>query len=552
VLNIRQNSQKTYVTVKGSDGISFDSCYVIGHVRGNIFNVSQAIPGKPFIFMALSNDEIPSGIAPFTLFKAGMPLLERLTFNENSLENIQVTLSKPEQIRHRQNNQFNLLINGVEAAQLSVSVQKRKMVSNLTTIWNYLLLTSDLSGTIERPEYYFNLEENKQREALDLLMLTHGWRRFKWEEVLKDQYPSISYYVEQGFSIEGQVVKYINHNKGEESNVFLTFMENMDLQQEKKTEEDGTFWFDGLQIEDTVTIIIQTVDKQIKSKKKKKKNDGKIVKDKGTYIVLHDKKSPATSPNILDPFEEKERYRDYLDDVLDINQIAAAYDEELIVLDEVIVKGTRHTSNRPYHRNNMRYGLPDSRVILDSIPGSERYTNIFQLIQGRVAGVTVTGTYPDQSASIRNREARFLLDGWLTDVSLINLIDPQTIEFIDVIKGLRAAIYGTPNGVIMLYTYQGPRGIRDIDPMGFKTFRHNGFYPAREFYVPKYDLMSIEEKIRPDYRTTQYWNPSVTIEEGKGSFSYFTSDDKGDFIIYIEGITNDGRIVKGELGFRVD
>jgi len=553
VLNIRQNNQKTFITIQGSDGVSFDSCYVVGHVRGNIFTVFQAIPGKPFIYTALSNDEIPSGIAHFTLFKAGMPLLERLAFIKNNLGNAHLTISNAENTLKRQNAGFNLLIDGVEAAYLSVSVQKRNMTPNLTTIRNYLLLTSDLSGTIERPDYYFALEENERREALDLLMMTHGWHRFKWPEVLEGQFPSISYYVEKGFSIEGQVVKYFNRGKGEESNLYLTFMENMEFQQETKTQEDGAFWFDGLQIEDTVTVIIQTVDKEIKSKRKKKKNDGEIVKDKGTYIILHDKKGPATSSNILDPFEKKERYRSYLDDVLDINQIAAAYDEELIILDEVVIEGRQDIYNRPYHRENMLYRNPDNRVIMDSIPGSERYTNIFRLIQGRVPGITIAGTYPDQTAIIRGGVAQFLLNGMPVNEILINSIDPQTIEFIDVLKGLRtSAIYGTSNGVIALYTYQGPRGSPDIDPMGFQTFRHDGFYPAREFYVPKYDLMSVEEKIKPDYRTTQYWNPKVIIEDGKGSFSYFTSDDKGDFIIYLEGITNDGRIVKGELEFSVD
>jgi len=134
ILNIRQNSQKTFVTVKGSNGISYDNCYVIGHVRGNIFTVFQAIPGKPFIHRALSNDEIPSGIVHFTLFNDGMPLLERLTFNENSLTSTQVTLSKSAHTLRRQEARFDLLINGVEAVQngnLSVSVQKANISPTL-------------------------------------------------------------------------------------------------------------------------------------------------------------------------------------------------------------------------------------------------------------------------------------------------------------------------------------------------------------------------------------------------------------------------------------
>ena len=77
-------------------------------------------------------------------------------------------------------------------------------------------------------------------------------------------------------------------------------------------------------------------------------------------------------------------------------------------------------------------------------------------------------------------------------------------------------------------------------------------HPVREFYVPKYDLMSVDEKIRPDYRTTQYWNPKIKVSDGKASFNYYTSDNRGDFILYLEGITMDGKIVKDQLKFSVD
>src|SRR5690606_13430984 len=50
-------------------------------------------------------------------------------------------------------------------------------------IANYLLLASDMPGTIESPAYYFG-DAPDVAECTDNLMLTHGWRRFTWEEVL--------------------------------------------------------------------------------------------------------------------------------------------------------------------------------------------------------------------------------------------------------------------------------------------------------------------------------------------------------------------------------
>ncbi len=79
-----------------------------------------------------------------------------------------------------------------------------------------------------------------------------------------------------------------------------------------------------------------------------------------------------------------------------------------------------------------------------------------------------------------------------------------------------------------------------------------GYYQPAVFYVPKYDIMSAKDKVKPDYRATQYWNPHIKLADGKGSFSFYTSDDIGDFIMYIEGITLDGKIIKNHFKFSVN
>ena len=53
-----------------------------------------------------------------------------------------------------------------------------------STIFSNILLTSDLKGYIEKPNYYFATESEAVDKALDNLMLTQGYRRFTWKEVL--------------------------------------------------------------------------------------------------------------------------------------------------------------------------------------------------------------------------------------------------------------------------------------------------------------------------------------------------------------------------------
>lgn len=51
-------------------------------------------------------------------------------------------------------------------------------------ILSRFLLSAELRGKIEEPAFYFKPNEPKVPEALDLLMLTHGWRKFTWKEIL--------------------------------------------------------------------------------------------------------------------------------------------------------------------------------------------------------------------------------------------------------------------------------------------------------------------------------------------------------------------------------
>lgn len=50
-------------------------------------------------------------------------------------------------------------------------------------ILSRLLLSAELKGKIEAPAFYFSSNESKALAALDLVMLTHGWRKFRWKEI---------------------------------------------------------------------------------------------------------------------------------------------------------------------------------------------------------------------------------------------------------------------------------------------------------------------------------------------------------------------------------
>ncbi len=92
---------------------------------------------------------------------------------------------------------------------------------------------------------------------------------------------------------------------------------------------------------------------------------------------------------------------------------------------------------------------------------------------------------------------------------------------------------------------------QDYELIGAITKKVTGFSSRREFYSPQYTPERIDSP-EPDHRTTLYWNPEVTTENGKATVSFYTADDLGYFRIIIEGVTDNGQICLGSTGFMVD
>jgi len=142
--------------------------------------------------MDIADDQFPSGIMRITLFSQdGEPLSERLVFVQNTaLMNITVSSDKSAyKTRDRVAVNFNAKSGGTGVSGFfSAAVVDDSRVpyddNNETTILSYLLLTSDLKGYIDQPNYYFANKDFQTRDDLDNLMLTQGYRRFTWKQVL--------------------------------------------------------------------------------------------------------------------------------------------------------------------------------------------------------------------------------------------------------------------------------------------------------------------------------------------------------------------------------
>ena len=574
LLNLRETPSKLFITVKPSNLLSMQGSFVIAHRRGEVFLVLPVSGGKPYIYASLPIEQLPAGICHFTFFDGqGFPRAERLFFNYGQFSDINTGLkTKSNAPGTRESVKFDVKIESELPANfdgnVSVSIlSDAQYGANNLNIERFLVLTSDLVGDIEHPEVYFDPNNADRKKHMDLLMMTQGWRRFEWEEVVENKLPPIEFYPETGFSIEGKVVKYLNRGKGVRSKVTLTFLENIAAAQEANSEKDGTFWFDGLQIEDTLTAILRT-------NRLKEGNGGLVSAKGGTFIKLEQPTSPTVDRQFPNYFENsrvgidntevtvsEEQMEEIAQNNLKIRNIEAQFDEDVIILDEIEVEARKDRRADPFFRESMTYNKPDSRVVLDSLPGARNFTNIYELLRGKVPGIEVRGQNPGPyqiiirgfSTILGNNAALILVDGAPASPAYVDAINPERVEFVDVLRGAAATLYGARgNGVVAIYLKEDMSIESTIpDPVGFLSFQLTGYYPSKTFYVPQYEEMTEDEKLKPDYRSTLYWNPSIELKKGKGSFEFYTSDEKAKYTIYLEGITSDGRSIVKSLPFEV-
>ena len=128
------------------------------------------------------------------------------------------------------------------------------------------------------------------------------------------------------------------------------------------------------------------------------------------------------------------------------------------------------------------------------------------------------------------------------DMSFINTSDIYSIEVLR--SGAYTAMYGSNayRGAIIITMKRGGEynKLNDVTAPGLTKHLFNGYYQARTFYSPKYDVPRTQAQL-PDARTTIYWNPNVIVgTDGKASFDFYNADTKGTYCVIVEGIDANG------------
>jgi TonB-dependent SusC/RagA subfamily outer membrane receptor len=512
--------------------------HVVGHARGIVAFVAKGKVGNRGLMMQLPTAELPDGITHLTLFdEAARPVCERLVFVDHSRSlRVNIKASKPE---YKPREKVDVEVTVTDSAgkpveaNLSLSVTDAGQILQQPyeqNIASYLLLSSDLKGIIEQPSYYFDPTKPERKIHLDYVMMTHGWTRFKWEDVLRDSIPPVKRYVEQGITLEGDVRR--NNKKLTEKTALSLFLSNDSLSNfmTSETDEYGHFTIYNLAFSDSLQLRIQGMNKK---------------GNQSLSFALDPFDAPRASV-VKIPFKpvtvDAQRLADFLKNAAQDQDISRKIRENRErLLREVTIKAKKEVPRD----SRKLYNSADATLKVTPQMASG-YMSIIDMLQGRVAGVSVMGSGMNAVVSIRgNRgEPLFVLDGMPVDKGLITSLNVYDVESIDVLKGASAAIYGSRggNGVIAVLTKRGNDNYdysQDIVP-GVLVTKIAGFHTPREFYSPQYAPTSIPAP-NPDFRSTIFWAPMLkTGSDGKIRVSYYHSDATSPANIRVEVLSPTG------------
>ncbi|WP_207534439.1 TonB-dependent receptor plug domain-containing protein [Desertivirga arenae] len=506
--------------------------------------------------LEVNENIFPVGITQFTLFSStGIPLAERIVFlNKHKKLTVSIATDKT---RYKPREKVELMITSKDQSgkpvpsNFSLAVVDDKLWSYADDkqdhIFSWLLLSSELEGKIEEPQFYFKKNEPKAAEALDLLTLTQGYRYFDFIEPVK-QTKQLRFGLGENISVLGIITA--EDGKPVQGTVYL--IENITNGKvlQLKTKNDGIFYFPSLDKPGNYLILAQGGDKKQKIKIRLLQSGLNYSFAQAQLKIISDAFAEQTDVLKKEPAEANAPKKEAFDILLGAGNNA---------LNEVVVVG---------YGAMLKQNVTGSVVTVRREDLSVGDFGLGNLLQGKIPGLVVTEVANPGAAPVvrirgantlaANGEPLIIVDGIPVGNSGLNQLDPNDIQSITVLKDAGAtAIYGSrgANGVILITSKRNIAGklkIKVTDKASFESEYVNVTGPqftiAKKFYVPAYKSTETEE--RTDFRETIYWNPVVqTNREGVAKLEFYNSDATTTFRAITEGIGYNGLLGRADTTY---
>ncbi|MES1216485.1 MAG: hypothetical protein ABUT20_13295 [Bacteroidota bacterium] len=531
VMHLDDAGNSLTVTVSSANQPAGDVVYLLSHTRQKInFAEAKTISGDKATF-SIDKKTIGEGVTTLTVFNQfKQPVCERLYFKRPELQHLDI---KTDQDVYAKRNKVTLDIaaDKNDATDLSLSVYRTDSLQSAdkSDILGYLWLSSDLKGNIESPWYYFN-PGAEEDIAADNLMLTQGWRRFKWDDVLMSKKPTFEFLPEyEGHIITGKIM---NKQSGQPAKNIMAYLSAPAKKYQFTADvsnEDGMVQFNTKDFIGTEQLVVQT-----------------NTRSDSNYSVV-----------ILNPFAEK-----FSGTQLPQLTIPASIQNHLLyqsINSQVQSTYLNDSMNRfyyPFTDTNHFFGPPEKTYNLDDYT---RFTTMEEVLREYVMEVAPRKQghkfhlfMLENAHEFFDQDPLVLVDGVpFFDMDSVLAIDPLKIRKIELLS--KKYFYGPlgSTGILSYSTYKGDLdGIR-LDPNAL-VIEYEGLQLQREFYSPVYETSLQKNSRTPDFRSLLFWAPDIkTNNEGKEKISFYTSDLEGKYFIMIQGVSANGKIFSKTANFEV-
>jgi len=536
-LHLTNNGDHPQVKITSNmAGGSGQPVYLFVHSGHKVVMAQSVTPGADgTATVQISKDKLGKGINHITLFNSSrQPVAERLYFNRPD----QLSLQAGALLEYKPRSPVALNISAnssagkPQLANLSVAVYKLDSLNNnadATDISSYLWLGSDLKGYIESPGYYFNIVTNETDKALDNLLLTQGWSRFKWADVLSSQSQKFAYLPEyDGHIISGQLTN-LNGTPAPNVLAYLGVIGKRTQLYGARADSTGKLLFNTTEMYGPGEIVLQT----------------NTEKDSTYHITIATPFSDQYTATTLAPLQLNNRSQKILE--------AGSLDMQ--------VQNLYNPSKLKQYFNPVRdssafYGSTASLYKLEDFT---RFTTMEEVLREYVVELTVSKEKnrfhinvisPD--GYLREGDPLVMLDGVpIFNIDKVFTIDPLKVKTLDMINKV---YYWGPifaDGILSFTSYKGDMGGFELDPKAV-VLDYEGMQFQREFYSPVYETADQQKSRMPDFRSVLYWSPDVNTDAtGKAMASFYTSDRAGQYIAVMQGITADGQTGSYSLRFEV-
>ena len=539
VMKVKENEQNQFVvTVYRKTGqaavneqmlLAVHSRQLLKYAGKNIFNNADST-----VFV-VDKKRAGQGVIHFTVFNSNdKPVCERLCFIKPALNAFSSVKTEKKEYDNREKINVAIQVPGNGSYDLSASVFQLDSFQqqDQLNIISYLWLCSDLPAQIESPGYYFS-DDMEASNAADNLMLTHGWRKFKWDNVLSNDSNSFIKYLPE---IRGHLVS-----------------ANM---KDSKTKEPA---------ENTLALL-SVSGHPFGFYTAESNKEGFVQFEVKNFYGNHqltavpgNERDSFYRLEIIKPFTQTSPFRKYSPILLTEDAKDLLQQKSIGMQVQNIYSGD---SSRIFAEPAIRdtfafYGRGETSYILDQY---KRFTTMEEVLREYVAGVNVAVRGGAKMVKVFNPFMHnFYSEGPLVMIDGVPLANPNVIFSYDPLKVkkldlvLNRYIFGNAlfSGIISYSTYNGTFDAFELDP-DVVGVDYNGLQLQREFYSPAYETGEQIESRLPDLRTTLLWKPDIKIAKGnQTSLKFYSSDRSGEYVFVLQGINSNGEPVFSFTTFSV-